>query len=247
MLFAAAVDVLLRRLQTKVRGAEVRAFADDIGLVVRDWARDCGDIQTIFKEFAVMSGLELNIPKTVCIPLWPEGIDEIKADPAHVASDWAALRIDDKGKYLGFSSGPGKGDSSWDQPLAKYTKRVHRWRGIGAGMQFATAAYNSLALSTLLFIAQLENPPEEVFAGERCGIRSTLRGPGKYWYDTDDAFYLKECYGQSKSFGSLSVITQASQLRTLHTMDMVRRKKTSLVACRSGRCMSTFSHAAGTP
>jgi hypothetical protein len=227
MLFAAAVDVLLRRLQQKIPEGEVRAFADDIGLVVRNWARDCGTAQTIFREFAVMSGLELNISKTVCIPLWPEGIDEVKADPTHQASEWAALKIASDGKYLGFSSGPGKGDSSWDQPLSKYIQRVLRWRGLGAGTQFATAAYNSLALSTLLFIAQLENPPRRVLAGEESGVRRTLGGPGK-WYIPQDAFFLKERYGQSKSFGSIEIITQAAQLRTLHSLNTGRRNRSIL-------------------
>jgi hypothetical protein len=224
LLFAAAVDVLLRRLQQKIPAGQIRAFADDIGLVAEDWARDCGIAQTIFKEFASMSGLELNIPKTVCIPLWPEGIDEIQSDPTHRASDWAGLRIASAGKYLGFSSGPGKSDSSWDQPLTKYTQRVARWRRLGAGAQFATLAYNSLALSTLLFIAQLENPPEAILAGEECGVRATLGAPGN-WYIPQDAFFLKECYGQSKSFGSLAFISQAAQLRTLHSHNLVRRKE----------------------
>jgi hypothetical protein len=227
MLFAAAVDVLLRRLQQKIPDGHIRAFADDIGVVVEDWARDCGIAQTIFKEFATMSGLELNIPKTVCIPLWPEGIDEIKADPTHQTSEWAGLRIAPVGKYLGFSSGPGKGDSSWDQPLAKYTQRVERWRGLGAGTQFATAAYNSLALSTLLFIAQLEKPPKGVLVGEECGVRRTLGGPGK-WYIPQDAFFLKECYGQNKSFGSVEIITQAAQLRTLHSLNIGLRNRSIL-------------------
>jgi hypothetical protein len=246
MLFAAAVDVLLRRLQTKIDGAEVRAFADDIGPIVQDWARDCGTAQTIFKEFATMSGLELNIPKTVCIPLWPEGIEEIQADPVHNSSDWAALKITDHSKYLGFSSGPGKGDSSWDQPLSKYTKRVCRWRWVEAGLQFATVAYNTLALSTLLYIAQLEVPPKAVLEGERCGIRGTLRGPGKFWYDADDVFFLKECYGQSKSFGSLWTVSQAAQLRTLQSLNSVRAKKTSSAAFQYKRCMSDYSPAAET-
>ena len=86
LLFAAAVDVLLRRLQQKIPGGCIRAFADDIGLVVEEWARDCGIAEKIFNEFATMSGLELNIPKTVCIPLWPEGVEEIHRDPTFTNS-----------------------------------------------------------------------------------------------------------------------------------------------------------------
>ena len=127
LLFAAAVDVLLRRPQQKLpKGHNIRAFADDIGWVVEEWARDWGLAQDIFHEFAEMSGLELNIPKTVCIPLWPQGIQEASSDPSLLSSPWANLKIAGSGKYLGFSSGPDKGHDSWSAPLAKYALRVRK-------------------------------------------------------------------------------------------------------------------------
>ena len=59
---------------------------------------------------------------------------------------------------------------------------------------------------------------------EEQGVRHTLGGPGG-WYIPQDAFYLKECYGQSKSFGSIDAISKAAQLRTLHTHDCTRKAK----------------------
>ena len=223
LLFAAAIDVLLRRIQQKIPSGMVRAFADDIGLVVEEWAREWSTAQGIFQEFATMSGLELNVPKTVCIPLWPKGIQDIPNDPSYSNSIWKDIDTSMSGTYLGFSIGPGKGTSSWNKPLAKYTKRVEKWKSLGAGQQFAVVAYNSLALSTLLFIAQLENPPEQVLREEVAGIRRTLGGPGN-WYDPKcDPYFLKEWYGQNKSFGSLSIISQAAQLRTLHSHNITRQ------------------------
>ena len=75
LLFAAAVDVLLRRLQQKIPSGTIRAFADDIGLIVEDWALDCCAAEKIFSEFAIMSGLELNIPKT-CLLYTSDVADE---------------------------------------------------------------------------------------------------------------------------------------------------------------------------
>ena len=231
LLFAAAIDVLIRRLQQKMPSSTIRAFADDIGLVVENWSRDHSIAQGVFQEFAVMSGLELNIPKTVCIPLWPGGKEEVKNNTTHIQSAWGGVKISGCGTYLGFSSGPEKGDSSWDKPLAKYVKRAAKWKLIGAGAQFATAAYNALALSTLLYIAQLETPPPKVLEAETRCIRGMLGGPGN-WYQPRDAFFLKEAFGQNKSYGSVELISQAAKLRVRHSHRCIGQ---------GGRVMNTSS------
>ena len=73
LLFAALVDILLRKLLKAFPTGVTRAFADDIGMVIEEWSKDLGTAHSIFSEFASMSGLDLNIPKTVLIPLWPGG------------------------------------------------------------------------------------------------------------------------------------------------------------------------------
>jgi len=219
LLFAAAVDVLLRRLQQKIPTGSIRAFADDIGLVAEEWARDCSIAHQVFKQFAGMSGLELNVPKTVLIPLWPGGTAEVTERLQRGSSEWKHLHVAEQGTYLGFKSGPGKASSTWNAPTAKYKSRVLKWRGIGAGAQFATLAYNTFALSTLAFVAQLEDPPDFAFAAEEAGLRKAMSGPGQC-YEANDAFFLKENYGQARSYTSLCVVAQAAKLRVLHTHNM---------------------------
>ena len=77
LLFAAAVDVLLRILQKRLPESTIRAFADDIGAVVTDLPAALEVLERSFAEFKDMSGLELNIGKTVCIPLWEEGMTDV--------------------------------------------------------------------------------------------------------------------------------------------------------------------------
>ena len=229
LLFAASVDVLLRRLQHKIPSSVIRAFADDIGLVAEDWDRDSSIIKQVFDEFAEMSGLDLNIPKTIVVPLWPEGEKHISGWLENSGQSWSNLKIKSHTTYLGFNIGPGKGDSSWDAPLLKFAKRVDSWSGTGAGAQLDTLAYNTFALPTLLFIAQLERPPHEALAAERAALRRMLPGPGN-WCETrsdTDAFFLKECYGQVKSYGSLDIISKACKLRVTHMHNTTRRKRAS--------------------
>ena len=54
-----------------------------------------------------------------------------------------------------------------------------------------------------------------------------MGGPGT-WYKTEDAFNLKEWYGQCRSLGSLHIISQAAQLRTLHTHNTTRKSNRTL-------------------
>lgn len=74
LLFVLVVDILLRTINKVAPEVLTRAFADDIGAVVPDWELRLPCLQRVFKEFANVSGLDLNISKTICIPLWHEGL-----------------------------------------------------------------------------------------------------------------------------------------------------------------------------
>ena len=155
LLFAASVDILLRILAKRLPGNSFRAFADDIGAVFSNWDQASPIAETIFKEFAEMSGLELNISKTVCIPLWDENIQTIQQRIKASRNMWSTVKVADKGKYLGFQIGPGSPGKSWDKPLLKYYSRCKQWGDLGLGTLFTANAYNTFICSTLGFVAQL--------------------------------------------------------------------------------------------
>jgi len=212
LLFAVCVDILLRKLAQDIPKAVCKAFADDIGVVVQDWWTDGPIMHSIFTEFAAISNLHLNINKTLCIPLWPGGVKEVSDIIATHIPNWARLAICDKGTYLGFSVGPGKGDSSWEKPWAKYCTRVDKWAHLGAGMQFGALSYNVFALSTLLYVAHLEKIPKWIEREERKQVLKIFPGPGA-WLVPEDAWYLKESYGLALSAQPLTLTARASQLR----------------------------------
>jgi len=234
LLFAASVDVLLRMLQKRLPLGTFRAFADDIGAVLTDWQSEGPLAETTFSEFAGMSGLDLNIKKTLCIPLWEDGVKDITRTLRESNRDWQDLCVTDHGTYLGFVQGPARCNKSWEKPLRKYRDRCYSWGGVGAGLQFSTVAYNTFAFSTLSYISQLEVPPVEAAAAEQRGLRAMLpgpnAGPNEHWCTGRDATYLKELYGQAKSFHSLSVVSRASMLRVLHTLNSTRKASRSRTA-----------------
>ena len=127
LLFAVCVDILLRMIDTQLGGPMVRAFADDIDAVVHDWKGQCGVLKIMFDEFERISNLGLIINKTVVIPLWLDGQEEIRTNVEKWAPGWGSVQVETNGTYLGFKAGPGKGCASWDEPLKEFHDRVNKW------------------------------------------------------------------------------------------------------------------------
>ena len=224
LLFAASVDILLRMLTKKLPLATFKAFADDIGAVITDWDTDSPIVEKIFSEFAIMSGLELNIKKTICIPLWLEGKTELEQTLRDSERAWKDIVIAGAGTYLGFVEGPERGKKTYDKPAHKFIKRCNQWGGMGVGLQYTTVAFNTFAASTLAFVAQLESPTEEVIEAEKSGVRKCLPGPGNWYRSCQDPYFLKEVYGQKHSFRGIKYVSQAAQLRVVWKHDCYRAK-----------------------
>ena len=74
LLFALAMDILLRRIARICPSTTTRAFADDTAVAMESLRRDGPRVAKIFKEFGEVSGMHLNIPKCVLIPLWPDTV-----------------------------------------------------------------------------------------------------------------------------------------------------------------------------
>ena len=178
LLFAVCVDILLRMITHKLKDCSCNAFADDIAIVLRDWWEQSPILENIFREFEQISNLAFNVAKTICIPLWPNGVRDVREQNPMCIPNWGSLCVDDKGTYLGFVIGPGKGTLSWVKPLAKFKERVARWAPVGGGMQYATLAYNVFAISTLLYVAQLQSIPQWVLEDERMHVLRMFPGLG---------------------------------------------------------------------
>ena len=95
------------------------------------------------------------------------------------APSWGSVRLSTSAAYLGFELGPGRATKSWDSALGKYSQRASSWGKVGCGLQLTMLAYSTYIFSTLLFIAQLDSPPDEwrlveyraatrLFPGPRC-------------------------------------------------------------------------------
>ncbi len=59
LLFAVCVDILLRMISKRIPEACTKAFADDVGCVLRNWWRDTSSLSKLFKEFGRISNLKI--------------------------------------------------------------------------------------------------------------------------------------------------------------------------------------------
>ena len=212
ILFALVVDLLLRRLQRVCPEVIIRAFADDIAVVAPDMFARLSCLTQLFTEMAKVSGLHLNIPKCVLIPLWPVDGELLSRDIARVFPHWASMKIADKGTYLGFVIGPGAKHESWNKPLSKYLASAQVWGAKGVGMQYATFAYSIYTLPILSYIGQLCSPPQEALDVEWKALKALLPGPGN-WCNREDLHHMAANFGQARSLPSLSHTCMAAQKR----------------------------------
>ena len=122
LLFAVCADLLLAKVADKLKGATIRAYADDTAIVIEDMERDLPILQEIFNEYENKSGLALNLKKPVIIPLNVEGIPSNQEKVSRWCPQWKEVIISEEGTYLGFQIGPKAHDTSWKKPLRKYEK-----------------------------------------------------------------------------------------------------------------------------
>ena len=119
-LFTISRDLILQRLHPLCPDACIRAYADDLAIVLPNGIASCSLLEDLFHGYATISGLKLNIDKTVCIPLFHFQVERLREQRSMAAPTWAGMLVKDTAKYLGMYIGPGRGQSSWKTPLEKY-------------------------------------------------------------------------------------------------------------------------------
>ena len=212
LLFVLISDSLLRALRTLLPDAAVRAFADDTALVASDLSHAAEVLPEPFLDFASASRLNLCLPKTVVIPLGDRVPEAVQASWRTSQHPWATLSFVTCGKYPGFIVGPGHGSRSWDKPLRKFVERVRSWDWARLGLHGAATVYNMLAVPVLMFVAQLETPPQAVLDAELWALRRVAPGPGR-WILPRELWRLRSGFGFSFRFRSISWSALAAQAR----------------------------------
>ena len=90
--------------------------------------------ELIFREYEYITGLALNVSKTVLVPLSAFDPADLRSRLAALVPLWGALDISPTAKYLGFYVGPGRADKSWNAAATKFLDRAEIWGKLGLGL-----------------------------------------------------------------------------------------------------------------
>jgi len=211
LIFAIAMDVLLRRVARLFPDNLVRAYADDLAMLVHDPSRHLAAVGRLMMDFALCSGLSLNVRKTVVVPLWEADLSLLRQDLSRELPEWAAVQLDFKAKYLGFYLGPLRGHDSFARPLKKFADRALLWAQADGGSLLAALAYKVYILPVLLFVAQLEDLPQSWPDYEQEAVQRLFPGPWK-WLPLGIAHNLK-LLGFPLEIPDLEIMVSAIRLR----------------------------------
>ena len=134
LIFAIIADVLLRKLAKDFPDCMVRAFADDTAMTLADFHKHADAIMKVFRDYGAFSGLRLGMQKTAVIPLWKYNASSFNIFLRDTLPEWSRAQTADKGKYLGFVIGPGRGQHSWSTAVSKYKRRAQQWACLPIGL-----------------------------------------------------------------------------------------------------------------
>ena len=215
LLFALCGDLLLRRVRHSLPGDMLRAYADDLALVSQVVLVSAAVLVPMFFDFASISGLALNLAKTVFVPLGDASTDQFRCDLERHFPGWGGACVRWWAEYLGFVLGPGRGTRAWLKALQQYERRAELWAQLGLGLHFTAVAYNVYVASLLGFLLQLEVLPEEWESAEAVALCRMVPGPAK-WALPADLHVLRRHFGMPHEFTDMHDLSRAARFRVFH-------------------------------
>jgi hypothetical protein len=171
LLFALAIEALLREVAHVARSAIVRAYADDIAVVSEDLIGMLLSMAPVFRNFGEAAGAHLKLRKTVVFPL-DESFGDAVRGCLRDRLGWSAVQVRSSADYLGFVLGPGADGAGWENILAKRKKRAALWAQVAPGHYWTSIACNTFIASVLGFRLQLEPLPPPQRPPPSCQISS---------------------------------------------------------------------------
>ena len=130
-------------------GIMVRAYADDTAIILRDFWKSAGQVADIFWTFSRVSGLHLNMKKSIIVPLNACTFKDFASRVQAQVPRWRDMPVQLSSKYLGYTMGPGKGDLSWSGPAKKFEARVSLWSEAAAGIFWAIRVHKQFLCSAI--------------------------------------------------------------------------------------------------
>ena len=179
LLFVVAMEPFLNLVSSKLGDGEiVRACADDV-LTVTKSVRSLRVVALAFEYFGEITNLRLKIKKVFLIPLGvpctTEAIENFRDAVRAAIPSFSGASIQFHCKYLGFWIGPQSAHKKWVEQSSKFRSRVALIASAKRAATITVPLYNSRAVSTLSYHAQLDDMPESILKDERHCIERVLK------------------------------------------------------------------------
>ena len=146
VLFVICADVLVRALLKRIPQelGMVRAYADDIALVLSRASVLIPCLCILFEIWERATCMALNLKKCVAVPLSWLTLQSFRDMLLVVAPQWSVFKVTTNAKYLGVYLGPGGVETSLQDPLRKYISRCHMIRAMGVGLTMSVPVQSKL-------------------------------------------------------------------------------------------------------
>jgi hypothetical protein len=215
--FVLAIDPFLQAFEKSIvqpgKGV-IGACADDIGAALAS-IDSLTDLSRIFDAARSVAGLSLKASKCVIIPVCGFFTNDLSnAVRAWLIShlpDWGEFKVSAAGKYLGASVGPAAGRTLWTNAANKWASRAHLIGSSALPLQVSVMLYNSRAITTIGYIAQLALLPDKLIRQEGYVLAKLLHLPPNTFKAAD--FFNISNWG-FKHIRSLLAFAASSMMRT---------------------------------
>ena len=221
LLFILAMDVLITALRC-IKGLDIKAFADDIGIGTRNLTESVNRIARIFDAFSEASGLFLNGSKTKIVSNSPPS----EAEKIYLKnSRWSQVEFVAKGTYLGMVIGRNLwNDHAWEKALEKFRGRCRLYAPLHACFSLAKRVFiaNTYLLSIFSYIWRFYNPPMRV--------TDEINSLYKFWvgsnlYSVDSLKHPPKFLGLHNPLRDISFASQAALAATPFIKNNYRSKR----------------------
>ena len=158
-------------MELDVEGLFARTHADDTAIILKNWEAAQPKLEIIY-GINLISGLKLSYSKRM-----GDKEKEGNEEQLYMGADtWKDMEIQ-FAKRLGFFLGPDKKNTSWRKPLAKFKGRVNMWQDQAIRLRWQARVHTTFIPPTLLFIAQLEKPDDEIVKAAESALTQIAKGP----------------------------------------------------------------------
>jgi hypothetical protein len=206
-------DPIIRMLHELVKslGGALAAFADDLGMSLKDVVAGLVQLVPMFDLISLASSLRLNWKKTFLINFSKLSHFALKRKVEETIPRITGITISGSGKYLGFMGGPDQQLVLWSSPIKKFLDRVRHIKSLGLALADATLAFKVLAFSILSFTFQLAKPNGFLFKQVEIAMDIVTSSP-RYAFGKGILCRLRDL-GFSNEFPDINCVSRASLYR----------------------------------